>query len=200
MGSGSRRIYTRTGDGGETGLVGGGRVAKDSTRIEAVGSLDELNSAVGLVLAEIQRVPDSTPRDTGLDDIENELLWVQCKLFDLGAAVATPPAARHGSSPSVDQKSIRRLERAIDRWSAAVPPLSTFILPGGGAPGAHLHAARTSCRRAERETLRLHRESPVADTELTFINRLSDFLFAAARHASVLVGATETAWKPGPQN
>ncbi len=196
------RIYTRTGDRGETGLVGGDRVPKDSPRIEAFGDLDELSCAVGVTLAELQAAASAAPPGArseaaaGLTAIADELVHVQRTLFEFGASLATPASARKDTTPAPGADDVTRLERAIDRWSELIPPLQHFIFPGGARPGALLHLTRAVCRRAERDVLRLHRESSVGATELVYLNRLSDFLFVAARYANWLMGVEETRWTP----
>ena len=183
------RVYTRTGDDGKTGLVGGERVQKDCSRIEAFGSVDELNSAIGVALADCTK--------QSLNSVQIELLWVQQKLFDLGAYLATPPDSFQAGMPIPTADDTTRLETTMDSWGQDLPALTSFVLPGGGRLGSLLHAARTVCRRAERETLRLHAESPVDAVALAFLNRLSDFLFVAARHAGRLLSEPETLWTPG---
>ena len=183
------RVYTRAGDDGETGLVGGQRVRKDCPRIEAFGTVDELNSAVGVALA------DCT--DVSLQTVRADLLWVQQKLFDLGAYLATPPEVIKAGMPIPTTDDVKRLETTMDAWGKDLEALTSFVLPGGGRLGALLHAARTVCRRAERETLRLHGDTPVDATALAFLNRLSDFFFVAARHVGRLLGEPETLWTPG---
>ena len=180
------RIYTKTGDAGETGLFGGPRVPKDDVRVEAYGDVDELNAALGAA------------RARGMDpEIDALLAAVQDHLFTVGAELATPPGARaHSVVPPVAPAWIAALEESIDRFQAELPPLRNFILPGGSAPGADLHLARAVCRRAERRVVALHRREPVAPEVLSFLNRLSDFLFVAARVANHRARAPEVAWVP----
>jgi len=180
------KIYTKTGDAGDTGLFGGPRVGKDDLRVEAYGAVDELNAVLGLARAR-----------GGDDELAGLLAAVQDELFTVGASLATPPGARaQAAVPPVDPAWTQTLEAAIDRFEAELPPLRHFILPGGTALGADLHHARAVCRRAERRTVALHRREPVDAALLTFLNRLSDFLFVAARVANHRAGAAEITWDP----
>ena len=181
------RIYTKTGDQGETGLVGGTRVAKDDVRVEAYGEVDELNGALGLARANCE--------DTQLDEI---LGFVQLILFELGAELATPAESRKRSS-GILAADITRLEAFMDAGDEELPPLKTFILPGGNRLAASLHLARSICRRAERRAVHLKKvDKEVADEPLIFLNRLSDCLFIMARLACHRVGAPEVLWEPRP--
>jgi cob(I)alamin adenosyltransferase len=183
------RIYTKTGDQGETGLVGGERVSKDALRVEAYGSVDELNAALGAAIAVLDRQRD--------DDLLTLFSQVQGDLFDVGADLAT--RERAGSSPTAPRtksEHITYLESAIDRLNAALTPLRAFILPGGSRGGASFHVARTVCRRAERAVVRLNRVEPVASDVLAYLNRLSDLLFVAARTVNAREGHPETQWQP----
>ena len=180
------KIYTRTGDGGETGLLGGGRVPKDDPRVAAYGQVDELNAAIGFARA-------LEPRDFASDVLEP----VQRDLFTLGAELAAPdPAAREralgGRSLGVPQ--VQALERAIDAREGAAPPLREFILPGGSPKAAALHVARTACRRAERGVVTLARQSAVSPAIVTYLNRLSDLLFVLARAANAQAGHPDVTW------
>lgn len=189
------RVYTRSGDDGETGLVGGGRVSKDSPRIRTFGTLDEVNSFVGLTLTELNAI-EQAPKDVGA--LRTQLEWVQHKLFDVGAYLATPPGDFQKGMPSAGTGDVRRLEEAMDTWSDDLAELDSFLLPGGGKVGAWLHVCRTVCRRAEREVCRLHAVEPVDEGILQFINRLSDFFFVASRHTARVLGEPEVKWKPAP--
>ena len=174
------KIYTRTGDKGDTGLVGGKRVSKDSPRIWACGTVDELNSAIGLARA---FKPDKKT-DAVLAGIQNDL-------FDLGAELATP-----GQSPvHIAQKRIIALEKLMDELNAKLGPLREFILPGGTPLAAQLHVARTICRRAERFCVRLSREEPVGEWVVPYLNRLGDALFVLARKANKNQWCKESFWK-----
>src|SRR5688500_10655635 len=183
------KIYTRTGDAGDTGLFGGPRVPKDDARVSAYGELDEANSAVGLALA------------LGADpELAAILRAVQVDLFDLGAVVATPPqkeaALEKRMALPVDDARIAELERIIDRMDLELQPLKTFVLPGGTPQAAALHLARTATRRAERALVALHRASPLPPVVLTYVNRLSDLLFTLSRVANRRAGAPEPLWQP----
>ena len=192
------RIYTRTGDAGETGLFGGQRVSKDSIRVEAYGAVDELNASIGAVRSSVSVVATAILKD--VDDLLNQ---IQHDLFLLGADLATPQ-----SSPSLAAKNIARmnperiayLEAQIDRYEAELPPLKQFILPGGTAPAAALHVARTVCRRAERRAITLcgaeADDDPVNPEAVKYLNRLSDLLFVLARAANHRVGVPDTPWNP----
>ncbi len=179
------RIYTRTGDGGETALGDGSRVPKLDSRIAAFGAVDELNAHIGLVLA-LGEVP--TELRTPLQTIQNEL-------FDLGADLSIP--FDHDDRLRVTQPTIERLERLCDEVNAPLPHLRSFVLPGGTEASARLHVARTVCRRAEREALAAAVEHTVNPLVSVYLNRLSDFLFIAARRANADEGRDEPLWKPG---
>jgi cob(I)alamin adenosyltransferase len=178
------KIYTKTGDKGQTGLPGGGRVPKDAAVTEVCGTVDEMNTAIGLVRA--TGVPDDV--DALLDDI-------QSKLFDLGAEVAGCGTASN-CSQRITAADSHKLEAAIDRFDAELPPLRNFILPGGTTAAAELHFARAICRRAERHLVSFMRECPDLSSEiLIYLNRLSDLLFVLARLINVRAGQPETIWK-----
>lgn len=182
------KIYTKTGDAGDTGLFGGGRVPKASARVEAYGEVDELNAVLGWALLQ---VTDVWTRDR----VER----VQADLFALGAHLATPPAREGRRSPQLPPLPAARvpeLERWMDEASETLPELRSFILPGGSAGGAALHLARTVCRRAERRVVALAAGEVVEPVVLTYLNRLSDFLFVAARRENQLAGAPERPWTP----
>lgn len=175
------KIYTRGGDRGETSLLGGGRVRKDNERIAAYGTVDELNSVIGVVR-------------TALTDerIDAELNAIQRDLFDIGAQLASPGLAER--FPGVAMLRVAALETKIDEMEATLAPLTNFILPGGSAAAAHLHVARTVCRRAERLVVALGDASEETETTITYLNRLSDWLFVAARYANHLAGVPDTPW------
>ena len=178
MGNRLSKIYTRTGDDGSTGLGDGSRVAKDSLRVEAYGTVDEANSAIGVVLAH-----DSVP-----DDIRSCLTEVQHDLFDLGGELCIP------GHEAVPQSFIDRLEQTLDGFNEALPNLKEFILPGGGPATAACHVARTVVRRAERRTASLRNEEPVRDEVLQYLNRLSDLLFVIARCLARVENGEEVIW------
>ncbi|HEY6109589.1 MAG TPA: cob(I)yrinic acid a,c-diamide adenosyltransferase [Gemmatimonadales bacterium] len=180
------KIYTKTGDEGETGLFGGDRVPKDHRRVAAYGDVDELNAAMGLA------------RATAPVDFEDPLLQtIQRDLFTVGAELATPDPARLAKAlggPPLGDAEVTALEQAIDRLDAGLPPLKAFILPGGAPKGAAFHVARTVCRRAERTVVGLARETPVSPAIRRYLNRLSDLLFVLARAANARAGAGDLPW------
>lgn len=181
------KIYTKTGDQGETGLFGGARVSKASLRVEAYGELDELNSVIGLVRCE--------PLDAGLSHL---LEAVQCQLFNLGAELASAPDGKVALGiPLVSDAEVSALEQAIDAAEAELLPLKTFILPGGGRAGATLHLARTVCRRAERKLVLLAQSENVRPEAIRFLNRLSDAFFVFARLANQRAGVADVPWVSG---
>ena len=189
------RVYTRKGDGGQTGLVGGKTVGKDDPRVRCYGTVDELNSVLGLVRAENA----AKPAGAGRDGFELLLLRIQQRLFDLGAELATPPDPARPARVTVTAEDVTWLETVMDKLNANLEPLQSFVLPGGGRLNAALHLARTVCRRAERETVALARNEPVGPQAVPFLNRLSDALFVFARWAAVSMGESETLWMPGQQ-
>ncbi|MGH7268319.1 MAG: cob(I)yrinic acid a,c-diamide adenosyltransferase [Candidatus Rokuibacteriota bacterium] len=188
------RVYTRTGDRGETALVGGRRVPKDSPRIEAYGTIDELNAVVGLARVFNAERLDQDEGHRWLDEV---LRRVQSQLFDLGSELATPEDAVYEGMYRVGDAEVRELERLMDRCQKDLTPLKSFILPGGGRVGAFLHQARTVCRRAEREILRLSRAEPLGPWPLKYVNRLSDLFFVLARWAARRLGEPEYLWERG---
>ena len=179
------KLYTRLGDRGETSLFGGGRVPKDHLRVDAYGQLDELSAALGLLIVALPA-----------DALRHQLQQVQNELFDLGAELATPPESRlqYKLPPGVEESDWRRLEKLLDEYDAQVPPLRAFVLPGGHETAAREHLARTVCRRAERAVVRLAHEEEVRDDVITYLNRLSDFLFVVARLLNVRAGVPEIEW------
>ena len=187
------RVYTRTGDRGETGLVGGRRVPKDHVRIAAVGTVDELNAIIGIARTLNVR---SEGEPSSIARIDTMLKLVQNELFNLGADLATPSDARFEGMIRIDVGAVDRLETWCDALNEDVGPLKEFILPGGGPVGAFLHQARTVCRRAEREVLGLMRAEPeVGELPLQYLNRLSDFLFVLGRWAAHALGEIELFWE-----
>ena len=188
------RIYTRTGDDGSTGLVGGQRIAKNSLRIETYGTVDELSSAVGLARTEMRPLLATHERARRLDAW---LDWVQDALFNLGSDLATLPANRWEGMPLTSADDVAALERAIDEAQRDLEPLANFIHPGGSPTGAFLHLARTVCRRAERllVTLRAEEEGLSIET-LHFLNRLSDALFVWSRWINADLHEPEYLWNP----
>ena len=178
------KIYTRGGDAGETSLGDGSRVSKLDGRIEAFGTVDELNAALGVVLA--GDVPD---------ELRGVLARVQNELFDVGADLSVPAAVE--GRLRVDQSLVDRLEHDCDRFNADLPELRSFVLPGGTEAAARLHVGRTICRRAERDVLRAAKEHELGPLVAVYLNRLSDLLFVLARGANALAGQDEPLWKPG---
>ena len=187
------KVYTRHGDKGQTHLVGGRRVAKDDPRIESYGTIDELNSILGIVRA-CNDAATPTPATKRLDQI---LRQVQNELFDLGSELATPPDAVWEGMIRIGPEQIKVLERTIDECQADLAPLKSFILPGGGSIAAFLHQARTVCRRAERDILRLMHREPIGESVLGYVNRLSDLLFVLSRWMSRAQGEPEYLWEKG---
>ena len=181
------KIYTKTGDRGETGLFDGSRVPKYASRVEAYGEVDELNAVLGMALSFI--------RDD--DEIRNCLLQVQRDLFVVGAHLADPTAqveAKRGAKASLTEQKVTQLEHWIDQFEEQLAPLRQFILPGGSQGGAALHYARTVCRRAERRIVALREQVDVSPVILTYMNRLSDFLFVAARLDNARQNRPEIPW------
>jgi cob(I)alamin adenosyltransferase len=180
------KIYTKTGDAGDTGLFGGGRVGKDDPRVEAYGAVDELNASVGMA-----RAVELMPR------VDEVLVPVQRDLFAIGAILATPEPEKMReqlAKARIDESRIAQLEAAIDAGEAELEPLRAFILPGGTPKAAALHVARTVCRRAERRVVTLAREVELPPLAVIYLNRLSDLLFVLARVANRRAGAGEVTW------
>ncbi len=188
------RVYTRGGDKGETSLVGGQRVSKDSIRIESYGTVDELNAVLGLV-REANRAPGASKRNR--ERLDAILTRLQHELFNLGSDLATLPGDRHPKQPVIEARHAKRLEAEIDELNASLPELTSFVLPGGGAVGAFLHQARTVCRRAERCVTSLSRQEAVGAHALVYLNRLSDHLFVLSRWAAKVRREPESLWDPG---
>jgi cob(I)alamin adenosyltransferase len=182
------KLYTRTGDDGSSGLFGGDRVSKSHLRLVAYGTLDELNSIMGLL--RLHASPACASQDT--------LQQVQQDLFVLGAILATPAARQDllGARMSRPVWELAAMEADIDRLSALAPPMTNFVLPGGTAASAHAHLARTVCRRAEREVVALTHEEPMNPAVQTYLNRLSDWLFALARAENATAGVPDSQWVP----
>jgi cob(I)alamin adenosyltransferase len=185
------RIYTKSGDKGETSLVGGQRVAKDNPRIEAFGSVDELNAFLGLARVSCQEAGASR-----LHALAAILLRVQHELFNLGSILATRPGDVHAKQARVTDAEVEQLEREIDASNADLAPLRSFVLPGGTRVNAELHAARTICRRAERLVIGLARREEVPPEAIRYLNRLSDALFVWSRWANHVLGSAEVLWEP----
>jgi cob(I)alamin adenosyltransferase len=185
------RVYTRQGDRGETSLAGGQRVPKDGARIEAYGTVDELNSFIGAARATIDSL--AAPPLAPLSEI---LLRVQHELFNLGSILATLPADVHPKQARVTDVDITQLEAEMDRMNADLPALRSFVLPGGSRLNAELHICRTVCRRAERAAVALSRVEEIPPETVRYLNRLSDALFVWSRWVSHVTGAPETLWQP----
>lgn len=184
------KIYTKTGDDGTTGLIGGARVRKSDARIECYGTVDELNAAIGLAM-----VPQVAEAAANGSDLLNRLREVQVDLFVLGSHLATPDESPHKTAlPLLDEAMITRLEMQIDSAETELPKLRNFILPGGSETGARLHLARTICRRAERLLVDFSLDRPVPPIVLTYLNRLSDWLFVHARLANKIAGVDDVPW------
>lgn len=181
------KVYTRTGDEGMTDLVGGQRVPKDSLRIESYGTVDELQSVLGMLRAALS--------EGGMGEIVGHIHRVQQDLFDLGSTLSTPPQHADRVKSPITAERIGWLEETMDRWNEGLPPLRSFVLSGGGRFSALGHVARTVCRRCERIVLRLAREEEVPAEVLRYLNRLSDFLFVLARHLAKTFGEDEPLWQ-----
>jgi cob(I)alamin adenosyltransferase len=183
------KIYTRTGDGGETALFGAGRVAKDHPRVRAMGEVDELNAAIGWSVTLV-----------GVEKSRERLQSLQHELFAIGAELATPPPEPgrvRPATPDIDARATERMERWIDEVAAELPELRAFVLPGGTKGAAALHLARTVCRRAERAVVGLAEADAVRDQILAYLNRLSDLLFTLARLENHRAGQKDVEWKKG---
>lgn len=179
------KIYTKTGDKGQTSLIGGTRVPKHHVRIEAYGTIDELNSWIGLL----------RDQDACLMQ-EPDLLLIQDRLFILGSWLASDPLKSKMQLPQFSESDVIRLENAIDTMNEKLPELKNFILPGGHPSVSYCHIARCVCRRAERNTIKLSETDSVSELSIKYLNRLSDYLFVLARHMAHELKVTETAWVP----
>ena len=187
------RVYTRTGDAGETGLAGGQRVAKDSPRIEAYGTVDELNACLGAARTTALEIAAAEPR---LGVLAAIALRVQHELFNLGSILATLPQDVHPKQARVTDAEVAQLETEMDHMNEELAPLRSFVLPGGSRLNAELHICRTVCRRAERRCAALARVEAVPPEAVRYLNRLGDALFVWSRWASHAAGAPETLWEP----
>lgn len=183
------KIYTKTGDDGSTGLIGGSRLSKADPRLECYGTVDELNATVGLAAS-------AAAREARLGDVVDQLQLVQAELFVIGSHLATPEGSPHRASlPALEDSMAARLEREIDNAESELPPLKNFILPGGSEPSSRLHLARTICRRTERLVVGLPGGLADGPTIITYLNRLSDWLFVQARLCNKRLGVLDIAWK-----
>ena len=179
------KIYTKTGDDGTTGLVGGTRLKKFNQRLEAYGTIDELNASIGVIVSECQN-----------SEVKNSLVEIQNKLFNIGSRLASDERGDEFTKKlSLKSEDIEFLEQEIDKFENSLPELKNFILPGGSKPGANCHVARTICRRAERRILEFAEQNSVQHEIIKYINRLSDFLFVLARKINNDAGFKETPWK-----
>ena len=189
------KVYTRKGDGGNTSLVGGRAVSKGDPRVETFGTVDELNAVLGIVRCYNAEKPPSARRD-GFDAI---LQAIQHRLFDLGAELATHPDDRYEGQRLISGEDVTWLEGVIDTMNAELPPLDSFVLPGGGALNSFLHQARAVCRRGERIAVTLSHHEEVGAQALAYLNRLSDALFVFSRWVAATMGEREILWEQGQQ-
>lgn len=197
MGVRINRVYTRSGDQGETGLVGGRRVPKDDLRIECYGTVDELNSVLGLVRLYSQASGQASGQEREeMARFDAILARVQNELFNLGSLLATRSEDLRSTQPIIQAHHVEQLEREIDHYNEGLGELRSFVLPGGGPLGAHLHLARTVCRRAERLAVALKRREEIPAESIYYLNRLSDALFVWARWAARATGSPEALWQP----
>ena len=190
------RVYMRTGDKGTTALVGGKRVPKDSARIAAYGTIDELNSVLGLARVFNEERLGEGEKHRWLDGVFRRL---QNQLFDLGSELATPEGAAYEGMHRIGDAEVKELETLMDRCQKDLEPLKSFTLPGGGRIGGYLHQCRTVCRRAEREIVALSRLEPVSEGALRYVNRLSDLFFVLSRWVAKHLGEKEYLWERGLQ-
>jgi cob(I)alamin adenosyltransferase len=189
------KIYTRAGDRGMTALVGGARVPKDSKRLEAYGTIDELNAIVGIVRTIL--IEQAARLGAEADWYAAMLARIQNELFDVGSELATPAGAEYAGMHRMGDEEVKQLEHEMDRMQRGLEPLNSFTLPGGGMLNAFLHQARTVCRRAERVCWSLSRDEEVNDRLLKYINRLSDHLFVQSRWTAKQLGEPEFLWQRG---
>lgn len=187
------KVYTKKGDKGKTQLAGAKRATKTSPRVQALGDIDELNSFLGLIIPQLTT-------DKNFSDLHNKILRIQNTLFDLGAQLAVPPKKRRPDTPKLQENDAKTLENEIDAMNAELTPLKSFILPGENEISARLHLARVVCRRTERSLAKLNEEEKLDGTEIPFLNRLSDWLFVAARFVNFKLGGKELLWEPGKRN
>ena len=181
------KIYTRVGDKGTTSLADGTRVLKNSARINAYGNIDELNSSLGMIRDQIELLLSA-------DEIVQKVMMVQNELFELGGELSLPPEIVNKKNNLIGSRQIQRLEAEIDEWNEVLPPLKNFVLPGGHPLNSMTHLARTICRRAEREIVAATEIEEIREDVLSYLNRLSDWLFVCARYLSHLVNAEEVLW------
>ncbi len=189
------KVYTRTGDQGFTDLVGGERVPKDSLRIESYGTVDELQSVLGMLRAALSDAAEAERLPAVCREVVGHIHRVQQDLFDLGSTLSTPPQHIGRVKNPITAERIAWLENTMDHWNEELPPLRSFVLSGGGRFSALAHVTRTVCRRCERVVLHLSREEEVPPELLRYLNRLSDFLFVLARHLARVFGEDEPLWE-----
>ena len=187
------RIYTKTGDQGETHLASGERVSKDSPRLECYGAIDELNAYVGMAAFTVSDFLTACPR---LRELAAIMTRVQHELFNLGSILATTPDNIHPRQARVTEAEVEKLEAEIDLMNEGLPPLRSFVLPGGSRLNAELHVCRTVCRRAERLLVSASRQEQLDAVNLRYLNRLSDAFFVWSRWASLVMGVEEVLWSP----
>jgi cob(I)alamin adenosyltransferase len=188
------KVYTRSGDGGQTMLASGETVAKHDQRIRAYGDVDELNATVGWVCIELGRSNMHAQTDPTLVALGTELARIQNELFNLGAELSTADPSK--LKMMIEDRHIERLEQDLDKWNAELPPLKSFVLPGGGAVSCACHLARTTCRRAERELSALASQTEVRGHTIRYLNRLGDYLFVIGRSMALKFGHHERLWDP----
>lgn len=190
------RVYTRSGDQGETALVGRVRISKGSQKLSAYGSIDELNTFVGMartiLISDLGGLPEEQRRE-----MDSLLLRIQNELFDIGSILATPAGKEYDGMPVIIPEQISALEALMDKFQEDLLPLASFTLPGGSFANASLHQCRSVCRRAEREMVRLSKEEALPPNVLKFVNRLSDLFFVMSRHVARIAGVPETLWDTG---
>jgi len=187
------KVYTKTGDKGETALAQGRRISKDHPRVNAYGTVDELNSLVGIARCFNLQKPKSVRRDK----FESILQTIQQRLFDIGSILATDPKSDRRNLPALTKQNVIWLEQVIDAMNEELSPLNSFVLPGGGPVNAFLHQCRTVCRRAEREIVTLSRGEEIESNLLAYVNRLSDALFVFSRWTASTMNEDEFLWEPG---
>lgn len=185
------KVYTKTGDGGRTRLAGGQEIDKDAVRVDAYGTVDELNALIGVARVFNRQQMEAS---RGKAELEDWMKWIQNKLFDIGGLLATAPGQEFKNMPKVTAQDVEQLERWIDRCQEDLAPLKEFLLPGGGTVSGFLHQARTVCRRAERVCVRVSRGEPINPQIVPFLNRLSDALFVFARWTAHHHGEPEFLW------
>jgi cob(I)alamin adenosyltransferase len=181
------KVYTKTGDKGQTGLAGNIRLSKTSPRIHAIGDVDELNASIGLIIS-------TFPKQKKLLALKNQLFRIQNELFNLGAQLAVLPTKRRSNTPKIDNIDVQRLEKEMDDMNTTLPYLNSFILPGGHPVAALFHITRTICRRAERSIIALNNKEKLDKVMVPYLNRLSDWLFVAARFVNLHTKQKEILW------